>query len=425
MMDDLAGWLVLAIVGITLATMLARPKGANEAWVALGGAVAMLLTGGVAFGELPGVVDETAGVLLFLLGMMTLTGIVDRAGVFDLLAEGCARLARGDGRWLYVLIFLLGALVTATLSLDVTVIMLTPIVYAVTRRRGIDPLPFMFACTFVANTASLVLPVSNLTNLLLYDALGLSFGRFAAVMWFPNLVAALTNLGVFLWLFRDRIPRRFVICPIEAGEVPVLRAAPSPWLRATAIVLGATLLGLLACGLLERPLWWASLAGAAAMLALAALRGRITVQQAAGDVSWPLFVFVIAMTVLVRGVEHAWLDDLTITAPSGTWQAIGSGVLAGALGSNVINNVPMTVLARSVLETMPPGDRPVLAYAVLVGANIGPALTTYGSLATMLWLTLVRKRGMDVRTASYLRVSLATVPIVLLTTSLALWLVVR
>jgi arsenical pump membrane protein len=129
--------------------------------------------------------------------------------------------------------------------------------------------------------------------------------------------------------------------------------------------------------------------------------------------------------VLVRGVEHAWLDDLTITAPHGTWQAIATGVLAGAFGSNVINNVPMTVLARSVLESMPAGDRPVLAYAVLVGTNIGPALTTYGSLATMLWLTLVRKRGMDVTTASYLRVSLVTVPIVLATTSVTLWFVVR
>lgn len=422
-MSDPFGWLVLLVVGVTLVLMLIRPRGCNEAWIALGGAVAMLLIGGVDLGALPSVIDETSGILLFLVGMMTITGIAERAGIFELLAEQCAWLARGRGRRLYVLLFLLGAIITATLSLDVTVIMLTPIIYAVTRRRRLDPLPFMFACVFVANTASLVFPVSNLTNLLLYETLDLSFARFAAVMWLPNLVAALTNLGVFLWLFRNRIPRRFSREPAFDGDAPIIRGASRPWQWTASSLLAITLAGLLLCGLLGAPLWWASVVGAVVLLALAATAGRITVQQAVEDISWPLFVFVIAMTILVRGVEQAWLQDIQITAPDGTWRAIASGVLAGAVGSNVINNVPMTVLARSVLETLPLERQPVLAYAVLVGANIGPALTTYGSLATMLWLTVIRKRGMDVTTADYLRVSLLTVPIVLLTTSVTLWLV--
>jgi arsenical pump membrane protein len=415
-------WIVAAVVIATLALMLARPRGVSEAWVALGGALALLATGAVDPAALPGIAGETADVLLFLLGMMTLTGIVERAGIFDLLAEGCARSARGSGRRLYVLLFLLGAVVTALLSLDVTVIVLTPIVYAVTRRRALDPLPFMFATAFVANTASLALPVSNLTNLLLYDALGLSFARFAATMWLPNLVAALTNLAVFLWLFRDRIPRRIARSPVETGDVPALRVATRRWRIAAGIALVATLAALLACGLVERPLWWASVAGGGLLLLAAALAGRVTVAQAIGDVSWSLGVFVIAMTVLVRAVETTWLAEFRPELPGATWASIGAGVAAGALGSNVINNVPMTILARSVLETLPAAERATAAWAVLVGVNIGPALTTYGSLATMLWLTLIRRNGLDVTTAGYLRVSLVTVPIVLLTTSLALWL---
>jgi arsenical pump membrane protein len=170
-------WIVAAVVVTTLALMLVRPRGISEAWVALGGAVALLATGAVDLAALPGIAGESADVLLFLLGMMSLTGIVERAGIFDLLAEACARAAGGSGTRLYVLLFVLGAVVTALLSLDVTVIVLTPVVYAVTRRRALDPLPFMFATAFVANTASLALPVSNLTNLLLYDALDLSFAR--------------------------------------------------------------------------------------------------------------------------------------------------------------------------------------------------------------------------------------------------------
>lgn len=416
-------WIVAAVVVTTLALMLLRPRGISEAWIALGGAVALLTTGAVALDALPGIAGESADVLLFLLGMMTLTGIVERAGIFDLLAEGCARIAGGSGRRLYVLLFLLGAVVTALLSLDVTVIVLTPIVYAVTRRRSLDPLPFMFATAFVANTASLALPVSNLTNLLLYDALDLSFARFAATMWLPNLVAVATNLAVFLWLFRHRIPRRIARSPVETGDVPALRVASPRWRWTAGAALVLTLFALLASGLTGRPLWWASLAGGGMLLLVAALARRITVQQAIGDVSWSLGVFVIAMTVLVRAVETTWLADVRPELPEVMWATIGAGVLAGAVGSNVINNVPMTILARSVLETLPVAARAMAAWSVLVGVNIGPALTTYGSLATMLWLTLVRRNGIDVTTGGYLRVSLVTVPIVLVATSLALGLV--
>ena len=416
-------WIVALVVAGTLALMLSRPRGVTEAWVALGGAIAMLLARVVPLDALPGIVDASGGVLLFLLGMMTMTGIVERAGIFDLLAEGCARVARGNGRALYTLLFLLGAVVTALLSLDVTVIVLTPIVYAVTRRRTLDPLPFMFATAFVANTASLALPVSNLTNLLLYETMGLSFGRFAATMWLPNTVAALTNLGLFLWLFRDRIPARFSPVPDLTGSAPTSRTAPRWWRALTGGALAATLAALVVLGVLGLPLWWASLAGAGVLLLAAALAGRITVTQAIGDVSWSLGVFVIAMTVLVRAVELAWLADVHPELPASVWGRVVAGVAAGAIGSNVINNVPMTILARSVLETLPVGERATAAWAVLVGTNIGPALTTYGSLATMLWLTLVRRNGIDVTTADYLRVSLITVPIVLVTTSATLWLV--
>lgn len=416
-------WIVAAVVSATLLLILMRPRGITEAWIALGGALALLATGVVDLSELPDIAGESLDVLLFLLGMMTLTGIVERAGIFDLLAESCARAARGSGRRLYVLLFLLGAVVTALLSLDVTVIVLTPIVYAVTRRRGLDPLPFLFATAFVANTASLALPVSNLTNLLLFDALELSFAQFAATMWLPNLVAALTNLALFLWLFRDRIPRHISRMPVVQESGPLLRVATRRWQAVTSVALVVTLVVLLAFGLAGLPLWWASIGGGAALLAAAALAGRITVTQAVSDVSWSLGVFVVAMTVLVRGVESTWLTDIQPELPGSTGATIGAGVVAGALGSNVINNVPMTILARSVLEGLPLADRAIAAWAVLVGVNIGPALTTYGSLATMLWLTVIRRNGIDVATASYLRVSLITVPIVLTTTSLALWLV--
>ncbi|MGB3306227.1 MAG: SLC13 family permease [Thermomicrobiales bacterium] len=413
-------WLVLAIVTATLILMLVRPWGIAEAWVAFAGAIVTLLTGAVPLAALPGVIRETENVLLFLAGMLLLTGIAERAGIFAAMAELCVRAARGNGRVLYVCLFLLGALVTATLSLDVTVIMLTPIIYALTSRRKLDPVPYLFGCVFVANTASLVLPISNLTNLLIYARIDVTFGAFVRVMWWPNLVALTANLIIFLWIFRRRIPERFAM---HGGDDKYASAGIDPWLIVNGVVVTATLAAIFALGLTNRPLWWASLTGAGILSIAAFASGRLSARRAWHDLSPNIFVFIVSMTVVVDGFQRRWLDGHLLNLPASEAKAALIGVLGGAVGSNVVNNVPMTILALPIIERAAPVAQHALAYGTLIGTNIGPALTTYGSLATMLWLTLVRRRGIEVSTGDYLRVSTVTVPIVLLATSAALVLV--
>lgn len=412
-------WAVLIVVVLTLATIVVRPKGIGEAWAAGAGALAMLALGAIGPDDLRQVAGETADILLFLLGMMLLTWLVEQAGVFDWLAEEVAALARGSGLALYGLVFLLAAVVTALLSLDVTVLILTPIVYALATRRRLDALPFMFACTFVANTGSLLLPISNLTNLLVYSRLGLGFGAFATRMWLPNLVAVGTNFALFLWLFRDRLPRRFDTRSVAEEE------RRGWWFHAAAAALVVTLVALLGSGLTQRPLAWAALAGGSVLL-LTGLAGRaVTLPEVFGAISWPLFIFVIGMFLVVRGLEHAWLERLALSPPREPLPALLLAVAANAVGSNVVNNVPMTLLALPFVARGSGVTREALAYGTLVGANIGPTLTTYGSLATMLWLALIRKRGIDISSREYLRVALITTPVVLAATTLTLWMTRR
>ena len=414
------GWLTLAVVAATLLLILVRPRGISEAWVAAGGALLMLVVGGVGLRDVRDILAQTGNVLLFLLGMMVLTDLVERAGVFAWLAEAAARLARGSGLLLFCNVFLLGAVVTALLSLDVTIITLTPIVFALTSRRKLDPLPYMFACTFVANTASLILPVSNLTNLLVYSQLHLGFFAFAGRMWLPNLAAVVVNLGVFLLLFRRSLPRRF------GGATDVAMPERDWWFRTAALVLGATLLGLLALGLIDRPLAWAAMLGGGGLLAIGLASGRVRARRVVREVSWPLFVFVVGMFLVVRGFEHAWLSRLVLTLPTTPGAALVLSALGNAVGSNVVNNVPMTLLSLAVLNHSGSGpSREALAYGTLLGANIGPTLTTYGSLATMLWLTIVRKRGLAISTGLYLRIAAVTMPLVLAAAMGALWLTLR
>lgn len=410
--------LVLLIVAATLILMLVRPRGITEAWVSAGGALAILAIRIVPVATVPHVIGETSDVLLFLAGMMLLTGIAERAGVFDVLAEGCVHLARERGRLLFINLFVLGALVTATLSLDVTIIMLTPTVYALTSRHKLDALPFLFSCAFVANTASLVLPVSNLTNLLVYERFDMGFGNFVSVMWWPNLVAAMANLLVFLWIFRHRIPARFSASNGDKESLAIDR-----WLITNGVVVAATLVAIFAFGLANKPLWWASVGGAGILTMLATASGRVRIAQMVRDLSPGIFVFIVSMTIVVDGFQRTWLAGRTIPFPEGVFGAVVTGIAGGAIGSNIVNNVPMTVLALSLIERAHPPVQTALAYGTLVGTNIGPALTTYGSLATMIWLTSIRRRGIEISTREYMKVSLITVPIVLVATGATLLIV--
>ncbi len=237
----------------TVAAIVARPRGLGEGWSATLGAAAMLLTRLATPGDLLAVVREVAGVLLFLLSMMVLTAAAER----------------GSGRGLYAGLFLLGAAVTALLSLDVTVLVLTPIVHTLAVRLRLKPLPYLFICTFVANTGSLLLPISNLTNLLVYGLLGLGFAGFARAMLLPQLAALAANLAVLALLFRRDIPRRFDPAPLRA-DPPVDDPA---YLRAATLVLGATLVALVVAGVRGWPIAAPALAGGAALAGAALAAG--------------------------------------------------------------------------------------------------------------------------------------------------------
>ncbi len=412
----------LALSGVgflaTLTLILWRPRGMNEAVAAGIGAAFALAARLVSLRDVARIFHDTANVLLFLIGMMVITGFAEHAGVFDALAVTAARTARGSGRLLLVNVFLLGALITAFLSLDVTIIVLTPIVYVVVDRLAIDPLPYLFACAFVANTASLFLPVSNLTNILMYDLLGLSFTRFALLMFLPNVAALLVNVGVFLVIFRARIPRRF-----DAAGLTDADHGGDFHLASVALVM--TLVALFIFGFLSLPLAIPALVGAGVVGVVGLVRRTVSVRATVGYVSWSLFPFVIAMFIVIRGVERAWLPHLSHILTGKDFLTLAAVTFTTAVGANVVNNIPMVVamiaLLRSVTNPIPEH----IAFATLIGTNIGPSVLTIGSLATMLWLAIVRKRGVTVSSLNYLRVGIITTPPMLAAATFALWVMVR
>ena len=361
--------------------------------------------------------------LLFLLALLLLSALLERSGFFDWSSIQAARLAHGDGKRLYRNVFLLGALITACLSLDTTAVILTPVVLAFAARLNLPARPYIFACAFVANAASLPLPISNLTNLLFTGAFALPFGGFALRMLLPQCIALLVNYTLFRRLFRADLPAEFSGDDLPDPKTVVPHEG---YFRAAVTVLGLVLVGYFAAPFVHLPPYAVAFAGCLALAVWGVRAGRVDLGML-GEVSWPVFPFVVGLFVVIGGVENlgltgriaAWLTALN-PHPLAGMAAVAGGA---GLASNIVNNIPAALLARTVLQQA--HAHLPLVYAALLGTNIGPNLTFSGSLATLLVLTAARKKGEDLRALDFFKVGMLVTPLTLLAAVLALWLTFR
>ena len=412
----------LAIFGLTLALLLIRPRGLHEAWATVMGAVLMLLCHLETPHEAWQGIAQGGDVLLFLLALLLLSDLLRASGFFEWAAIHAARAARGDGRTLYRNVFLLGALITAFLSLDTTAVILTPLVLSFVQRLRLPPRPFLLACAFIANTGSLLLPVSNLTNLLFVSAFHLRFEQFALRMALPQAVAVAANYLLFRRLFAKDIPARFDQddLPLPAGVLP-----DAPYFRGAVVVLCAVLVGYFVGSLAGVPPYAIALIGCAALFIWGLWRRQVG-WGIVREISWPLFPFVIGLFVVVRGVENLGLAGLAAQglrdAGSQPLAQILAAAFGAGLGSNVVNNIPMALLAISVLHHA--ASVPAL-YGAILGCDLGPNLTVAGSLATMLVISSARRAGEDIGARQFFAAGLRVTPLLLLATSVTLWLTLR
>ncbi|WP_018657181.1 SLC13 family permease [Actinomadura flavalba] len=326
---------------------------------------------------------RVAPMLLFLFAVIVLAELTKEAGVFDALAERTARAGRGSYAALFLLVVAFASVTTLFLNLDTTAVLITPVMLALAARAGIAPLPLAMATVWLANTASLLLPVSNLTNLLAADRVGLETPAFAARMWAPQL-AVLAVTMVLLWVFFWRRGERGADRYTPPGP-----AAPRDrvlfWATAAACLLfiGAILLGV------HTGVQLGLAATGAALIAVAAfaVRNRSALRPAL--IPWQLLVFVTGLFLVVPTLERFGLDA-AMRALVGTGDdAAGAlrAAFAGAGLSNVLNNLPAYVAGESAV---PPANRDQLL-ALLIGTNVGPVITPWGSLATLLWFEWCRR----------------------------------
>jgi arsenical pump membrane protein len=372
------------------------------------GAVAVL-TGLLPIQAVGALAARTLPVLGFVAAITVVAALAAQAGVFVWIADGAARLARGRTGALWLLVVLLAVASTVFLSLDTTAVLLTPIVVALARRVRLSPLPFAMTAVWLANTASLLLPVSNLTNLLAVRAAGIPFTRFAVLMVLPWAVAIGVEWVGLRRAFASELAVGREVPPDDPGGLP----------RAPLYVLAGTLAGFVASGVLGIDAAWPAGAGALAMLALE----RPSPRRLLRAVDLPLLGFVLGLGVIVSAVARHGLGDLVASVlPSGAGVlALIGAALVAALAANLLNNVP----ALLVLLPAAVASGPATVCAVLIGVNAGPNLTYTGSLATLLWRRVLRAHGAEPPLGEFLRLGAVTVPPILIGATVALWLAVQ
>ena len=393
-----------------LAWAVVRPKGLPEAVLAVPAAGLVIATGAIAPDHAWAEVERLGPVVGFLAAVLVLAHFCDVEGLFRACGAWMARSSAGRPGRLLTAVFALASAITAVLSLDATVVLLTPVVLATAARSGVRAKPHLYACAHLSNTASLLLPVSNLTNLLAFAASGLSFTRFAALMALPWLVAIGAEYLVVRRVFEDDL------------KAPAARSdtAETPALPVFALVtVGCTLAGFVVASAIGIDPAWVALVGALVLAGRALVRRQATPLTVVRSAAPGFLAFVLALGVVVRAVvDNGLADALRHVLPegSGLVALLGIAALAAVL-ANLINNLPAVLVLLPLTTTAGPGA----VLAVLIGVNIGPTLTYAGSLATLLWRRIVQRHGHEVGLGEFTRLGLLAVPAALVPATLALW----
>jgi arsenical pump membrane protein len=394
-----------AICLAATAGVVCRPFRLPEMLWALAGAFLVVLFGLLPLRDALRAVAEGNDVYLFLAGMMLLSEIARREGLFDWIATFAVNMADGSTDRLFALVYGVGTMVTVFLSNDATAVVLTPAVFAVTRKAKVDPLPFLFVCALVANAASFVLPISNPANLVLYGdrlpSLLAWLGRFLV----PALASIIVTYFALRFAERDRLGQR---CERDLDRPKLTHGGK--------IAFGGIILAvvvLLSVSSLAIPLGLPTAIVGIATLLAAMLVERKSPWPTVKDISWSVLPLVAGLFVLVEALARSGVIAYLAASLHAVANVSDTGAAAGiggliAFACNLMNNLPAGLIARSTLHAAHASHR--ITDAALIGVDLGPNLSITGSLATILWLASVRRDGEDVSALRFLKVGMLVMP---------------
>lgn len=410
--------LILLISMLTIAGVMVRPFKISEYVWACSGAGLLILFGLLSYSDAFYGMIKGKDVYLFLLGMMLLAEAARLEGLFDWLAANAAKLANGSAMKLFLLIYIVGTMVTAFLSNDATAVVLTPAVMAAMKKVEVkNPMPYLLICAFIANAASFILPISNPANLVMYGKQLPSLVNWFSIFLIPSAVSILLTFLVLIFIQRKELSQ-----PIRTDiTVPGLSLGGKAALAG--IVCSAIVL--LICSAEDISLGLPTFIAGLATIIIIFLSTARNPLHIAKCISWQVLPLVAGLFIIVEALNQTGLtqsiaefikqhahEDLRST----TW---GSGLLT-AFACNLMNNLPAGLTAGNVIQIANPPE--LVRRAIVIGIDLGPNLSLTGSLATILWLVALRRENIIVSGWNFLKVGILvmTIPLLFVIASLFL-----
>jgi len=405
-MGHIAIWAICALATVGV---LVRPFRWPEAVWAVLGAAALLILGLLPLAGAWRAVGKGLDVYLFLIGMMLLSETARQEGLFDWVAAVAVNHAGGSPRRLFLLVYGVGVVVTILLSNDATAVVLTPAVFAAARKAKAAPLPYLFACALIANAASFVLPISNPANLVLYGDHTPPLGRWLASFALPSLMSIVATYIVLRWSQRAALLDG---CE-RAVDQPTL--SPGAWIALVGIALTAVVL--LVVSALDVQLGAPTCVMGVLATGAVFVRQRTSALPILRGVSWSVLPLVAGLFVMVEALDRSGLSRVLADAmrAAAARSIDGTAAVCGmalAMASNLMNNLPAGLITSTAIAQAHPPQKVI--DALLIGVDLGPNLSITGSLATILWLTAIRREGEAVGFLTFLRIGALVMPPALL-----------
>ncbi|MCG3717952.1 arsenic transporter [Aliarcobacter butzleri] len=411
----------ICIFLVTLFLIITQPKGLQIGTTAILGAIVALILGVVSINDVLDVTNIVWDATLAFIGIIILSLVLDEIGFFEWCALKMAKFSKGSGIRMFVYSILLGSFVSALFANDGAALILTPILLAKMRVLQLSTktiIAFLLAGGFISDSASLPFVFSNLTNIVTANYFNIGFVDYFLNMIVPFIVSVIASI-VFLWLIlRKDIPKRVDIRLLKEPKSVIknINLFYFSWFF-LAFLLSAYALG----DIYKLPISFFALGGALVLLIIASLTKSVNAKNIIKEAPWQIVWFSIGLYIVVYGLKNAGLTEYLTTILNylvlkGDTIAIISTGFISAILSAVMNNLPTIMIMDIALKDIP---NEALAYANIIGCNLGPKMTPFGSLATLLWLHVLAKKGIKISFWEYSKFGLIITPPVLLITLLA------